>query len=343
MMPHAIPIDEFLRLARTLPVVDVRTPDEFLHGHIPGAINIPLFSNEERAIVGKLYVQSSRAAAIYRGLDFASRHAAAYLDAVEHLDTEEILLHCWRGGMRSEGIARLFCASGYTVHLLQEGYKAYRRVVLQSFQQPLPLRIIGGMTGSGKSEILHELEARNHQIIDLEALACHKGSAFGALGQPQQPSGEQFENSIHAALYSFDLNKPIWIEDESQRIGRVIIPKTLYLHMQNAQLYHLEVNLDTRIQRLIREYTGFNPADLCAAVEHISQRLGGQTASIVKKQIMEGDFYAAITAVLRYYDKTYRHASSRRDPRKIAHISIHTQSPRQIAEMLMEREKKCEM
>lgn len=344
MIPASISIEDFLHRASTLPVVDVRTPAEYAQGHIPGAVNIPLFTNEERAIVGTLYAKSSRAAAIYRGLSLVSQHASAYLDAAEQLPGRTFLLHCWRGGMRSEGMAQLFKASGYQVHRLDGGYKAYRQAVLHSFSQPLRLRIIGGNTGSGKSEILQELAAMGEQTIDIEALACHKGSAFGALGEPTQPTVEQFENAIHRHLQSFDLSRPIWLEDESRRVGRVIIPPSLHQQMQKAPVYHLEVELDVRINRLMQDYTHHSADDLCAAVEHISRRLGGQTTTRVKQQIMAGDFRPAIMAVLQYYDKTYQYSLSKRSPLKISHISIHGESPRQMAEMLMEKENvKCRM
>ncbi|HLG04366.1 MAG TPA: tRNA 2-selenouridine(34) synthase MnmH, partial [Bacteroidia bacterium] len=212
-MPKSLPIDIFLAKKGVLPVIDVRSPGEFAHGHIPGAINLPLFSDEERAKVGTVYKKDGREQAILLGFELVGPKMADFSrKGMELAVAKRILVHCWRGGMRSGVVAWVFETVGLEVFTLQKGYKAYRNFVLKEFEKPLNLRIVGGETGTGKTEILHALRKKGEQVIDLEAIAAHRGSAFGALGQPAQPTSEQFENDLHHAISELDPAKIIWIE-----------------------------------------------------------------------------------------------------------------------------------
>jgi len=195
-------IKDFLIEAGHHPVLDVRSPGEFLHAHIPGAQSLPLFSDEERKVVGTAYKQESRQRAIKIGLKYFGKKMVQMVEAVETIlsagsnspAAKTVLVHCWRGGMRSAGVAWLLDLYGFKVYTLAGGYKAYRNWVLEQFSKDYDINIIGGYTGSAKTYVLQELKKMRHSVVDLEALANHKGSAFGNIGMPRQPSQEMFEN-----------------------------------------------------------------------------------------------------------------------------------------------------
>lgn len=324
--------------APKLSIIDVRTSYEYKKGHIPNAVNIPLFSDQERAIVGIKYKQQNRESAYREGIHFISGKIEFYLNQLEKLklQSKEILIHCWRGGMRSEGMANLFRSVGYTVHVLEGGYKAYRKAVLQSFEiQYDKLLIIGGMTGSGKSDVLRELGKAGEQIIDLEAIAHHKGSAFGALGQPEQPTVEQFENELFNQLNKLDPVRRIWLEDESQLIGKVRIPKPFFLQMRNADVYKLEFSKDLRIKRLMREYANFDKEKIITSIQNISKRLGGLAVQKTVEAVQNDDFRTAIDIVLSYYDKTYSYGLSRRKDQTIIPVKMAEDDSLRVAEKLI--------
>jgi tRNA 2-selenouridine synthase len=212
MPVEKIDIEQFLELAKHHPVFDVRSPGEYNHAHIPGAISLPLFSDEERKIVGTAYKQESRQQAIKTGLDFFGPKMRKMVEDVESIvgsresvvvnsqlpthDSRLILVHCWRGGMRSAAVAWLLDLYGFKVYTLIGGYKKFRNHVLDTFQFPFRFNILGGFTGSGKTELLKSLEEKGEKVIDLEGIAQHKGSAFGNIGMPEQPSQEMFENLL---------------------------------------------------------------------------------------------------------------------------------------------------
>ena len=270
-------IDEFIELSKLHPVFDVRSEGEYLHAHIPGAHSLPLFNNEERKIVGTAYKQESKQKAIKIGLKYFGVKMVKMVEAVEQLtedtNTKTVLVHCWRGGMRSAGVAWLLDLYGFKVYTLVVVYKVYRNWVLKQFEQNYPLQIIGGYTGSGKTEVLHELGERGEQIIDLEGLAHHKGSAFGALGQPPQPTQEMFENLLATALLSnavlLNKGQVIWLEDESQRIGEVNIPAVFFKQMRTKKVLFLDIPFDERLQYILQGYGNFSKEHLVNAVIRI--------------------------------------------------------------------------
>jgi tRNA 2-selenouridine synthase len=343
-----LPVEEFLSSARNNLLIDVRSPAEYKHAHIPGAVNIPIFNNEERSVIGTLYKQQSREAAIKAGLDFLGpkmkkiveeveqigRIRQSTVDGQDNLSTHDslftnhnsILVYCWRGGMRSSAFAWLLGFYGFKVNLLIGGYKAYRNYVLNTLQLPFQFNLIGGYTGSGKTELLQDLRSLGEKVIDLEQLASHKGSAFGNINMPPQPTQEMFENllsgellDVNRNLTDSDLSFPfrgagrIWIEDESQRIGQINIPHTLWHTLRTAPIYFLEIPFEKRLQHIITEYGNCDKARLLDAIERISKQLGGVEAKEAIELLQEENIEACFSILLKYYDKRYSKALKGRE------------------------------
>ena len=393
-----ITIEEFLTLAKTNLVLDVRSPSEYTHAHIPNAKNLPLFNDEERKIVGTAYKQQSKQIAIKLGLDFFGKKMRDMVEEVEGLvssyglgiagsnkasnikknnpsniltlesaekkndvkkpstlnfEPSTVLLHCWRGGMRSAGVAWLLDLYGFKVYTLVGGYKAYRNWVLQQFEKEYHFKIIGGYTGSGKTLILNELKNQQHSTIDLEGLVSHKGSALGALGQAKQPTQEMFENLLAKELevksrttddrrltkdYSqkttedkqtieddrqqdlynenskhneLTLNfkpstlNPIWLEDESQRIGNLQIPMALWKTMRSSKVYFFDIPFEERLNYLTEEYGVHKKDELVTAIMRIQKRLGGLETKTAINFLLENNFKESFRILLTYYDKYY--------------------------------------
>ena len=328
---------EFLDRALVLPVIDVRSEKEYLQGHIPGAINLPLFNNEERAVVGTLYNNSGREASVLKGLELVGPKLADFVKQLHKItDQKQLLIYCWRGVMRSENMAWLFQVAGYEVFVMEGGYKAYRRLIRERLSQPANIIILGGLTGSGKTELLHLLGLMDEQVLDLEKLACHKGSVFGGFGQPGQPTSEQFENDIFAAWGNIDPSRTVWIEDESRMIGNVIIPEPLFEKMNHAVMIMVETGKEQRICRLVGEYSEFNKQELQKAVMKISEKLGGTNTKTALVAIDAGDFETVTSLVLSYYDKTYNHSVLKRVNQEIYPVSIESNDPIKNATLILE-------
>jgi tRNA 2-selenouridine synthase len=338
MAIQKITIEEFLQLAKQHPVFDVRSPGEYIHAHIPGAISLPLFTDEERKIVGTAYKQQSKQAAIKLGLDFFGIKMKKMVEEAEALvvdrrsltekslqtnndqrSTNIVLVHCWRGGMRSAGVAWLLDLYGFKVYTLVGGYKAYRKWVLAQFEKEYNFNIIGGYTGSGKTLVLHEL-SKQHATIDLEALAHHKGSAFGALGELPQPKQEMFENLLAEKLVadrwplaekdalstSNDQRSTcIWLEDESQRIGNLQIPMPLWYTIRKCPVYFLDIPFEERLNYLTEEYGKFEKEKLVNAIIRIQKRLGGLETKNAINHLLENNHKECFRILLTYYDKWY--------------------------------------
>jgi tRNA 2-selenouridine synthase len=310
-------IPEFLALAKTCPVLDVRSPAEYNHAHIPGAYNLPLFSDEERKVVGTLYKQQGREQAIKDGLDYFGPKMRSIVESAEaivatHPNAQQpntVLVHCWRGGMRSAGIAWLLDLYGFKVYTLAGGYKSFRNWVLQQFEKPYNLNILGGNTGAGKTLVLKDLAKANHHIIDLEGLANHKGSAFGALGEEAQSTQEMFENKLAVQLSAIASQLPeseaIWVEDESRRIGSVNLPAAFWGNMQHSPLYFLDVPFEERLRYITAGYGVFKKEDLVNAIMRIQKRLGGLNTKNAINYLLENNYTEAFRILLSYYDKYY--------------------------------------
>ncbi len=336
-------IEDFITLAKQHPVFDVRSEGEFQHACFPGAHSLPLFTNEERKVVGTAYKQESKQKAIKLGLEYFGPKMVKMVEEVESvvasreltLDNKKngkkanksleiadktVLVYCWRGGMRSAGVAWLLDLYGFKVYTLVGGYKSYRNWVLKQFEKEYPFMIIGGYTGSGKTEVLHALRKQGKTIIDLEGLACHKGSAFGNLGQPQQPKQEMFENLLADALIrASEKNTTIWLEDESQRIGEVNIPIALFKFMRTCRVYFLDIPFEERLNYVVAGYGKFKKEDLISATVRIQKRLGGLEAKTAVNYLIENDFHGAFGVLLHYYDRFYTKSMSnmREQPEQI--------------------------
>jgi tRNA 2-selenouridine synthase len=302
-----IQIEEFLALSDKFPVIDVRAPLEFEQGHIPGAINIPLFDDHERKVVGTKYKQVNKEAAMYSGLEFAGKKLVKLAKEGERAagKNRTLLVHCWRGGMRSKSMVWLFETLGLTCYLLEGGYKSYRRQVKEVAGRPLNIFVIGGRTGSGKTAILHHLKKIGEQVIDLEGIAHHKGSAFGALGESEQPTTEQFENDLCHRIMELDTGKVTWIEDESRNIGKCVIPGEFYSRMREKDIVFLDISRELRAEHLVVDYARYEPEALKGCVLKIGKKLGGDRTREALESIDKGDFHTTAMITLHYYDKTY--------------------------------------
>lgn len=336
-MSTSLPVSAFIKQSTHFPVIDVRSPAEFAQAHIPGAHSIPLFSNEERAEVGTIYKQAGKDAATLRGLQLVGPKMAGFAKQARQLAKEKtVLVHCWRGGMRSRSMAWLFETAGLHAYTLEGGYKAYRRYIRQQLGQPAPLIILGGLTGSGKTRVLHALRALGEQIIDLEALAHHKGSAFGAIGETAQPTNEAFENQLAHQWMQQNRQQRIWLEDESFKIGKVNIPKPLYDQMRAAPVIRLDVGLSHRIQELVQEYAAVNDTAIAEALHKIGKRLGGQHEKAALQALATKDYETVAREALRYYDKSYQHGLSRRSPETVFPFTAPSHHARITANRLLE-------
>ncbi|WP_216900604.1 tRNA 2-selenouridine(34) synthase MnmH [Synechococcus sp. CCY 9618] len=308
-MVVSLPIDAFLAGGGAL--IDVRTPAEFRQGHIPGARNLPLFSDAERAEVGTLYKQQGRQAAVLRGLALVGprMHAmAAELAAwSERTAGAPLRLHCWRGGMRSASVAWLAGQLELPVVLLEGGYKSYRHWVLELFERPWPLRLLGGRTGTGKTELLLALRELGAAVVDLEGLAHHRGSSFGGLGLPEQPTSEHYENSLATVLAPMAGAGQIWLEAESAMVGRCRIPAGLWRQMKAAPVLAVERPLAERVTHLVTIYGAQDPLALAEATQRIARRLGPQRTAAALEAIGQRDWASACRQMLDYYDRCYDH------------------------------------
>jgi tRNA 2-selenouridine synthase len=368
-----VPINEFLLKSRQGLVLDVRSPAEYSHAHIPGAVSFPLFTDEERKVVGTTYKQVSREAAIKIGLDYFGPKMRGMVEEVETLfvgrrplteiktnngqrATNNVFIYCWRGGMRSGAVSWLLNMYGFDVTVLAGGYKAFRNHVLRSFERPYSLKIIGGYTGSGKTELLEKLKESGEQVIDLESIASHKGSAFGSINMPLQPSQEMFENRLSCELVKVigewsmvndetgettnhklpATNQTIWLEDESQRIGAVNIPQGLWKMMRSAPVYFLDLPFEERLKHIIQWYGQCDKEKLLAAIERIKKRLGGLETKSAMNFLEAGNIVECFAILLRYYDKHYLKGLHSRENLSglLTNITCETVSPQNATTLL---------
>ena len=300
------------------PLIDVRSPSEYYKGHLPNSINIPLFDNDERSIIGTIYKKEGRKKAVIEGLKFFEKKMELLLDnlfmsidsykTIPNKNNEFFIrIYCSRGGMRSQSIAWLLEKYKLNPITLKGGYKIYRRWVLDSFSKKLNIVVIGGKTGTGKTRLLSLLEKYKYQTIDLEGFACHRGSTFGGLGMKEQPSNEKFENKIAEKLNSFKCSNNIYVEAESANIGKCKIPHEFFNQMKNSSRIEILRSESNRIDELIKTYSVFNKEELQESVLRIKKRLGPQRTKIALESINNEKWDLVCRSVLDYYDKCYEY------------------------------------
>jgi tRNA 2-selenouridine synthase len=321
----------------TTAIIDVRSPGEYEKGHIPGAVNIPLFTNNERAHVGTVYKQQSKKEAVELGYKYVTPKLQWFIDKSFNVAPKgDVIVHCWRGGMRSQSFAQHLSENGFSkVQIIKGGYKSFRHFVLNTFEKEFRLRILGGYTGSGKTYILKELENLGEQVIDLEGLANHKGSAFGGIDQPQQPTVEQFENNLHKEWLKLNQSNPIWLEDESHNIGSDKIPMPLYLQMRNSNLFFLDIPKEERARHLVSEYGVCNRKLLAESIHRIAKRLGYENEKKAIEMLEQNNLYDVALITLHYYDKSYLKGMSARNKEKVFTIKADHINHKKNAEILL--------
>ncbi len=318
-------------------LLDVRTPAEFEKGHIPQAFNLPLFTNEERTLVGTIYKQESPEAAMKKGLELVGPKMAWYVEVAEQIcPDKKVIVHCWRGGKRSKSLAWLLGMAGFDTLVLNGGYKAYRQFVQASFKSlDYQLLVLGGRTGCGKTQLLRALKKQGEQLLDLEALARHKGSAFGWIGEEEQPTVEQFENNLYQAILELNLSKHIWVENESRGIGKVYLPEGFWGKLKAAPLINIQRPFEQRVQILIDTYVHDSKDDLIASFQKIKKRLGGLQLKEALDALEQNDLKTAAAIALRYYDKTYQYNLEKNKAPEIYNIDFGKNEENAIVEQLL--------
>ncbi len=308
------------------PLIDVRSPGEYYKGHMPNSINIPLFDNDERAIVGKTYKTFGRERAVKQGLIFIEEKIEKLINNLfEFINSQKITnikgdsneayvrIYCARGGMRSLSISWLLERYKVKTVTLKGGYKKYRNWVLDNFSTKWNIIVIGGKTGTGKTKLLKLLNEYNYQTIDFEGIACHRGSTFGGLGMNEQPTNEQFENIIAENLNFFKKNNNVFVEAESANIGKCKIPHEFFNQMKNSRRIEIIRSESNRLDELINTYSIYNQSDLQESVLRIRKRLGPQRTKIAVESIKDKNWILVCKCVLEYYDKCYEYEKIGKD------------------------------
>ncbi len=333
---QVLSIENFLREGVSGTMVDVRSPGEFANGHILGAINIPLFDDHERAEIGTLYKIKGKEEAVVRGIEIVSPKLADFIRSVKEKsgDSGKVHVYCFRGGMRSGSFCWLMETAGLQAFKLDGGYKSYRNRALNLFKEKRTLVLLGGSTGSGKTDVLKEITKLNEQAVDLEGIAHHKGSAFGFIGQEKQPSQQQFENELSAELEKTDPKKITWLEDESYSIGTVQLPYDLWTQMKTAPIINLKVPFDLRVKRLVAEYGQTSIETLRRPLLAIKTRLGPQHHKTALEHLEKGEMDKVAEITLRYYDKAYEHNHEKRKFENVFVVETQTDDPATNARLI---------
>jgi tRNA 2-selenouridine synthase len=323
MAEVTLTLDNFWTLREQLPLVDARSEGEFAQSHIPGAINIPILNNAERIQVGTLYKQAGPEKATLKGFELVGpRFHLIQREALRNFPNKKVMLYCWRGGMRSQILSWLLTQVGFEVYRLAGGYKTYRTFTFNEVRKPYPLLVLGGKTGAAKTLLLQKLKERGEQVVDLEGLANHKGSSFGAIGLPGQPTVEQFENLLAEQLRKIQPDRAIWVENESRRIGRIILPDPFFLQMTQSPRIEIEKTDTERIAHIAREYAGLDQVELSDAVLRLQKRLGGDRTKQAVEAIQANQPEIWIPILLQYYDKTYSYDLARHEVSKTIHLNL---------------------
>jgi len=308
-MVNKITIEEAIKLNQEeIIFIDTRSPKEFEEDNIPGSINIPIFSNEERKIIGTLY-KNNQIEAYKEGFAVYNKKISTFLDQFEKFDkSKQIIVYCWRGGMRSKTIADLVETRGFQTLQLEGGYKKFRELIrenLKEYKPPFELIVIQGMAGSGKTDLIKQLEPS----IDLEGLAQHRSSLFGALGL-KPTSQKMFESRLWYKLQELKNEKTVFIEGEAKKVGDVFVPTKLFEAMEKAKTILIETSIEKRVQIIIRDYFSHEEDEKIKKIinklkEHLSGKVADELCEFVDKKEYEP---VAKTLLVDYYDKQYGHA-----------------------------------
>lgn len=308
-------------------LIDVRSPSEYALDHIPGAINLPVLDDAQRAAVGTEYVQGSKFLARRTGAAMVARNIAAHLEGAlgDRDGSFRPLVHCWRGGQRSGAMATVMDQVGWPVTVLEGGYQTWRRQVKAAlYDAPLPHRLIllDGPTGAGKTALLTALAARGVQTLDLEALAAHRGSLFGAM-PGGQPSQKGFESRLHDALSRLDPARPVLVEAESSKIGARVIPPSLWAAMSEAPAIRLESPVEVRAARTVRDYAGLDDAAIDAALTRLPRHISKETIAGWRALAAAGDRLGLATElIVHHYDPSYRRQGGEGARRRLAVVEL---------------------
>ncbi|MCZ8015019.1 MAG: tRNA 2-selenouridine(34) synthase MnmH [Limnobacter sp.] len=309
--PEIVSTDQLFEYAQ---IIDVRSPAEFEDDHVPGAINCPVLSNEERIRVGTLYKQVSPFDAKKVGAALVAKNIARHLEEqfCQHDKSWRPLIYCWRGGSRSGAMTHILRQVGWQASQLHGGYKVYRGLVLNELAE-LPkafrYRVICGATGSAKSRLLEQIAAQGGQVLDLEGLACHKGSVLGVLPNQPQPAQKMFESRVWNALRQFDVAKPVFIEAESKKIGKLRLPEALFDAMAaSGEVIQIHAPVEARVDFLLRDYDYFlkDPASLQTQLDYLFRLHGHAVINRWKEWAEKGEWNTLVTELLvKHYDPSY--------------------------------------
>ena len=336
-MVNSISIEEYFAMEHDVCLIDVRSEGEFNAGRIPLATNIPILTNEERKIVGTIYKHNGSQTAVLKGLELTGPHLSERLKiALKIVAGRNIVVHCWRGGMRSEFFAFLFHYYGLKPMMIKGGYKAYRTKAHETFCTSFNIQVLSGKTGAAKTYILNELEQLGEQVIDIEKLAHHRGSTFGALGMKVQNSQEQFENELFECLRKLDPTRPVWVEDESRNIGSNVIPEGFWKQMRAADRYVIEKGFEERLTIIMNDYGHFSKDDLANSMNKIGKRLGPQHVKAAIEFLTAGEIEEAFKVALVYYDKAYSFQIEKLTNIRKVQVNAHKMSHSDAAKKLVE-------
>ncbi|MGQ0547425.1 MAG: tRNA 2-selenouridine(34) synthase MnmH [Betaproteobacteria bacterium] len=315
-------------------IIDCRTPAEFAEDHVPGAVSAPVLDDAERAEVGTLYKQVSPFEAKKVGAALVARNVSKQIEKQfsDKPKNWKPLVYCWRGGKRSGAMAHILREVGWDAHTLEGGYKAYRRWVVKELQvlpEKFSFQVVHGPTGSGKSRFLAALREAGAQVLDLEALAAHRGSVLGGLPGRPQPSQKMFESLLLEHLSGFAIRVPVFVEAESKKIGELQVPEALMERMRASPCVALEAALETRVELLLEEYRHFlgDPAALEAQLDCLAALHGKQHIEEWKRLARRGEWRELVARLLaEHYDPAYRRSSSRNFPGLAAAQTVHIQN-----------------
>jgi tRNA 2-selenouridine synthase len=320
-------------------IIDVRSPSEFADDHIPGAVNMPVLSDEERAEIGTIYKQQSAYLARKKGAVMAARNIAAHIES--KLQDKEPrfspLIHCWRGGQRSRSFATICSEIGWKTYTLIGGYKSYRRAVLKGLEDipaTLSYIVIAGRTGSGKTDILTELTQKGAQVLDLENLAAHRGSLLGRMEDRPQPSQRYFESSLFAEISNFDAALPVYVESESSRIGDIQLPTDIWKQIVAAPMISINASRTARAEYLLDGYKGLTEdlSDLQKLVSGMVRRHGHERTNIWQGLIETENWQdLAVDLLETHYDPAYDKSILRHDRKLLAEITQQDCTPESLA------------